>query len=59
MARTQLLTEEQKTEVRRLYASGRYPQHKLADLFDVSQPTISRIVVGVTRAQFPLRRRRF
>lgn len=58
MARASKLTPEKQADIRLLYATGKYPQHKLADLFDVSQPTISRVVAGVTRAQFPLNRRR-
>ena len=38
------LTKEQVSEIRRLYATGRYQQKDLAPMFDVDRTTIHRIV---------------
>ena len=38
------LTEEQVSEIRQLYASGEYSQVRLAAMFNIVQPHISRIV---------------
>lgn len=38
------LTEEQVLDIRRLYAAGSYSQKHLAEMFGVTQPTISLIV---------------
>ena len=45
------LTPEQRTEARRLYASGKWTQCGLAEKFGVNQATISRAVSGVKKAK--------
>ncbi len=46
-----LLTDEQKSEARQLYATGRWTQWGLAEKFGVNQATISRAVRGVEKAK--------
>jgi hypothetical protein len=43
------LTEAEQDDVRKLYASGNYTQRRLAGMFRVSQPTISRVLAEVRR----------
>lgn len=40
------LTDEQVVEIRRLYAAGELSQQKIADMFGVRQPQVSRIIRG-------------
>lgn len=42
------LTEEQVNQIREIYAQGGISQHRLAEQFDVTQSTISRLIRGVT-----------
>jgi len=43
--RSSKLIEEQVIEIRKLYATGKYSQRKLAAMFGVTQPMISEIIL--------------